>query len=136
MRIITLSLVAILATGLLISCGNGHGKVEPVQLNDGKKWKANPETSLGIRNMIKLVDAFPAEPGLADFHGLKEGVEKEFNFIFQECNMTGEAHNQLHNYLLPMTDLFKKIGSDDAAVCKEGVATLKPHLVSYSTFFE
>ena len=50
--------------------------------------------------------------------------------------MTGEAHNQLHNYLIPMVALFEDIAKDDAEVSTLAVEKLKLHLQGYSLFFE
>jgi hypothetical protein len=74
----------------------------PILLNNGKKWTANMETTEGIKNMNAFLNEFPANPKLEDYHSLKSNMEIEFNVILQKCTMTGEAHNQLHNYLLPM----------------------------------
>ncbi|HJW30594.1 MAG TPA: hypothetical protein VJ508_15280, partial [Saprospiraceae bacterium] len=79
----------------------------PVQLNNGSKWTANPETTSGINNMIQLVNAFPGSPSPADYATLREKLIGELNLILQRCTMTGEAHTQLHNYIIPLKD---KIG--------------------------
>ena len=36
-----------------------------------------------------------------DSKKLSESLEQEFTIILQKCTMTGVAHEQLHNFLLP-----------------------------------
>lgn len=50
--------------------------------------------------------------------------------------MKGEAHNQLHNYLLPMQDLFEQIANGDLKESKAAVERLATHLSDYKTYFQ
>ena len=85
-----------------------------VTLDNGKRWKANPETTSGIANMIVLVDKQIAEKG--DAKAAKAALEKEFGLIIERCTMTGEAHDQLHNYLIPLKGMLDSLGTTpDAA---------------------
>lgn len=82
---------------------SGHEHQESttmVALNNGEKWEANPETTEGINNMLVLIEDFEEENG--DYDQLREDLQNEFKMIFQKCTMKGEAHDQLHNYLLPL----------------------------------
>jgi hypothetical protein len=49
--------------------------------------------------------------------------------------MTGEAHDQLHNYLLPMKPLFKDLAAEDLATRKSALGNLTKHLSEYSAYF-
>jgi len=73
---------------------------EVVTLDNGEKWKANFATTKGIMNMKYLVEAINEKSNIDDYRKLSENLQKEFQHIFQRCDMTGEAHNQLHSYLL------------------------------------
>jgi len=101
-----------------------------VTLENGKRWKANPETTSGIANMIVLVDKQIAEKG--DAKAAKAGLEKEFGLIFERCTMTGEAHNQLHNYLIPIHQKFSGFDAGDA----KQLAEMKTYLGTYGNYFE
>ena len=67
-----------------------------VLLDNGKKWKANPETITGIANMQSLVQN--GISGKTPLTALHEPLQLEFKTIFDKCTMTGESHNQLHNF--------------------------------------
>lgn len=111
------------------------GKPVAVQLNNGERWDANPETTSGIEKMAALATNFQDKNELAGFHDLKGKLESEFNLILQNCTMSGEAHNQLHNYLVPMKTLFDELGSSDIEICRKAVNSLKTHLEEYGKYF-
>ncbi len=109
---------------------------EGLQLDDGKRWIANAETTDGINNMIALLDSFSEKENLAAYGKLSEDLQSEFNLIIQKCTMKGESHNQLHNFILPMKDLFQGISSSELSTCKANYDELKNHLNEYQKFFE
>lgn len=101
-----------------------------VTLDNGKLWVANPETTEGIKNMQKIIAERKQE---ATGAVLKEALENEFQMIFEKCTMTGEAHNQLHNYLVPLKMKLNQLdGTNDDAVISEIDAYLK----EYSNYFQ
>lgn len=107
-----------------------------VKLNNGQKWPANSETTEGIKGMSSLLETLPEEPKTEDYHSLKTKLEKEFGTILQKCTMTGEAHDQLHNYLLPMKEMMEKLGSNSADEQREASNDLKTHLKEYEKYFQ
>ena len=143
-------LVAGLISGFLLACKDNntrenadtvmmmHHEEEgamPVTLNNGEKWEANAETTEQIQKMIALTDSFPALPAAADYSALKTKLEAEFQLIFQKCTMTGEAHTQLHNYLVPMKGMIEELGSDNLAAASVAFDHLKEHLGEYGKYF-
>lgn len=145
---ILLSTISILA----ISCGRqpasdhddkhtehaeeGHTAETAISLNNGEKWEANPETTEGIKNLTNLVDGFLMDQGRNAYLGLKSQLEGEFTMIFQKCTMTGEAHDQLHNYLLPMKGMFERLASEKPEVRRDNLEKLSGHLSRYSKYFQ
>jgi hypothetical protein len=148
------SIIVLLVIVFAISCGqqseNKHdhdnGATEAVEelhhatdigvsLDNGKPWIANPETTSGINNMIKLTKSFTDKESLEAFATLNKGLVDEFNEIFKQCTMTGEAHNQLHNYLHPLKGMIDEIGSSDIETCRNSFDKLQKHLNEYSVYF-
>ena len=105
-----------------------------VQLNEGKKWVANPETTEGIHQMTALLDSFNGRATAGELRTLKEDLDKAFNRILQRCTMTGEAHAQLHNYLLPMKKMIQELNPDSADQT-ETLSRLKAYLSEYQNYF-
>ena len=102
-----------------------------VKLDDqGQRWVANPETTAGIDTMVSILDAY--DPANGDADALKIALEKEFSLIFERCTMTGEAHNQLHNFLIP---IHHALDAFDGNAAKDREA-LKAHLATYASFFQ
>ena len=112
------------------------GKAVSVALNNGEKWPANAETSQGINNMVRIIHSIPQAPNVEDYHATKIALDQEFNTILKKCTMTGEAHDQLHNYLLPLKEIIDQLGSESIDENKKVVARLDQYLNEYSNYFQ
>jgi len=142
----------ITVASVAISCGDKTAKKQEVeevkeikeeyqsntilQLNNGNLWEANVETTIGINNMISLLNSFTEKESLEAYAILKQNLEKEFGTIITECSMQGESHNQLHNFLIPITKAFDGFDSKDIEICKSNFKNLNKHLSTYTNFFE
>jgi hypothetical protein len=101
-------------------------------LNNGNKWKANAETTEGIKKMMSLVNEY-LKKGDTDSKKLGESLEKEFTTVLQKCTMTGEAHEQLHNFLLPLKAKIDKLKETNNV---EFVNEIQTYLNNYNNYFE
>lgn len=117
------------------TAADGHTVGIDVKLNNGAKWEANVETTNGIGFMLGSVSDMPAEPTLEDFRALHKTLNVRFQTILQQCTMTGEAHNQLHNYLMPLKEKIDLLSSADLDTCKKMLPELKEYILKYSHFF-
>lgn len=130
---------ALLTLPLLQSCTGDqhHGKTEVVQLDNGKRWVANPETTTGIADMQAILAKYEGKTADASSRKtMRDELEMAFQTIFKQCTMKGPSHDQLHNYLLPMKAMFEKIGGDNATESEAAVGQLKQHLGDFQTFFQ
>jgi len=142
MKYLTSAFLTACFAALLISCepSNSDGKhhqnaTHKVELNNGEKWEANPATIEGIDKMLNLVTEFE-ENNRSDYEQLQAQLQKEFSLIFERCTMTGEAHNQLHNYLAPLSKVLKKMEKGTAQEKENALKKLKNHLNSFNNFFK
>lgn len=101
-----------------------------LRLDDGKTWEANPETIEGIGKMQGLVMEY--DPATMDGVAFKQQLEAYFQEIFAKCTMTGEAHDQLHNYLQPLKDILDSLGEEPT---EQQLADIKAHLNTFSDYF-
>lgn len=116
---------------------HSHSEYEVLLSEEGEKWEANPETTDGINAMKeKVQDFIDGNTESSDFESLKAELEKEYQTIFQKCTMKGEAHQQLHNYLVPMKYMLEELGSGDEELQKEKLGEIKDHLNEYSNYFK
>ena len=109
-----LKLTLVLAIAFVSSCkkdakqktdGMHLSEQNGIALNDGKRWNANPETTEGINNMKEIMNNFTNKSSLKAYELLTEHLILEFSKVFEKCTMKGEAHNQLHNFLIPINAL-------------------------------
>jgi len=101
-----------------------------VQLNHGERWEANAATVEGIESLTKMVEGFDAS--VQSYDSLQSNLRDEFGLIFKNCTMKGEAHEQLHNYLLPLMELFGKLTLKER---ENALAEIKKHLARFDTYF-
>ena len=59
----------------------------------------------------------------------------EFNLIFEKCTMTGDAHEQLHEYLIPINNQLVGLKNCESG-CTEEVEYLNGYLGTYFNYFE
>ncbi|MCU0350295.1 hypothetical protein [Flavobacterium filum] len=102
-----------------------------VSLNEGQLWEANAETTQGIKNMQQLITDYSTESGNSE--ELISNLKAEFSMIFKKCTMTGEAHEQLHNYLIPLKT---KIDGLSEGVTVEKTEDFKTYLEEYFNYFQ
>lgn len=126
-----------------IACGESENKIEKtkatelkVELNEGEKWEANRETTQGIENMENILNQFDKDSDIQAYNSLAKELASEFTMIFKKCTMKGEAHNQLHNYLIPLKDYMKGLGSDQQQTAEKNYEKIIPHLAAYSLYFK
>ncbi|MCZ4409707.1 hypothetical protein O3Q51_12865 [Cryomorphaceae bacterium 1068] len=101
-----------------------------VQLNNGERWVANQATVDGIKNLSVMVSQF--DPSVQSYDTLQSNLRDEFGLIFKNCTMKGEAHEQLHNYLLPLMELFGKLTLEEK---EDTLEEIKKHLARFDTYF-
>jgi hypothetical protein len=101
-----------------------------VELNEGEPWPANAETITGIDNLKQLAERFDSSSD--SYEELQSQMREEFSLIFKNCTMKGEAHEQLHNYLLPLMDFFGELttSNQDAAL-----TAIRKHLAQFDEYF-
>jgi len=79
-----------------------------LQLNNGEKWLANPETSEGMLMMQILIKGFydtsEDNRNYAEFTG---ELQYQCNYIIKNCSMKGDSHDQLHEVLHPILEEVK-----------------------------
>lgn len=104
----------------------------PVSLDEGKKWKVNPEITDAIQKMSVLL-AEGMQTGTAP-QMLAAPLQEQYESIFKNCTVTGEAHEQLHHFLMPIGEYLKMI--DQPGASAETLHSLEDHLLDYPAYFE
>lgn len=149
--------------GLTVSCGNSHDqkhssaekeksivqhqqedsvsktKIE-LSLNNGAKWKSDEPTYRSMSLMeAKLADFTKnnSEPSPAKYQELGTALSGITQEIINKCSMKGEAHEQLHNVLVPMLSNVGNIkNAEDKTTGKLNVEALNDALSLFFEYFE
>ncbi len=100
-----------------------------VSLVNGQKWHSDAATNEGIGRMRDTVEAFAPD---SDVESLKLVLDQQFVGILKQCTMQGEAHEQLHNYLLPLKSHFENMNNENKV---KTLPELKAYLVAYWDYF-
>ncbi len=131
-------IIAVMACGHQQEKGHHHAieanDFPEMNTNQGEKWEANEATSAGVNNMSDYVKNFQPENDRYD--SLAQKLEFEYQGIIKNCTMKGEGHQQLHNFLIPIThylDILKEGHKDEQA---KAVQQLDKHLRMYNDFFK
>lgn len=107
-----------------------------IQLNDGSKWMANPETNEGVAKMQSLLKT-SAPKNLTDYHTIADTLNHEKNYVIKECTMKGPSHENLHVWLLPLMEKIEAL--KDAKTLDEAQRIYKSiaqNVNAYTTYFQ
>ena len=134
----TIILVALLIS--CYSCKNDTTKTETqsviqlegLTLNNTEKWLANTETHAGM----KRIDSILKNNTASDGKTLGEALSKQTSYIIKSCDMTGEAHDQLHIVLVPILEEITDIKDiENSSELEKKVTVLQGLIVTYFEYF-
>lgn len=129
----------------LTSCSDGKKQTDPVlndnwkkeiKLDNGAKWEANLETTVGVSDMLKLIKEHN-DTSLEGYLALGKKLNERKNTLVKECTMEGPSHDNLHIFLYPLIekiDLLLKAASEKEA--KDIVSSITDNLKAYNTYFK
>ena len=114
---------------------HAHGD-EEIQLNQGQKWKVDAEMLSIIRAMENDVASFKGSE-LAEYISLSEKLKNNIDLLTSNCTMKGQAHDELHKWLLPYIDLVNafseaKNGADTEKLFQD----VKNSFVTFNQYFQ
>lgn len=118
-----------------VAQAHSHGD-EEIQLNQGQKWKVDAEMLSIIRTMENDVASFKGSE-LAEYISLSEKLKNNIDLLTSNCTMKGQAHDELHKWLLPYIDLVNafseaKIGADAEKMFQD----VKNSFITFNQYFQ
>ena len=93
------------------------------------------ETTREIAIMRGLLGEFPPNATVEDYRMLHKKLITGFQSILQKCTMTGDAHTQLHNYLMPLKKMIDTIETGNLETCNKTFTEMEGYLMKYSHYF-
>ena len=84
-----------------------HDEDEAIVLDHGNKWVVVPEMKAFITNIENGVVEFSKKENATfeDHKSLSKLIDRNLEDLTSNCTMTGQAHDELHKWLLPFLDL-------------------------------
>lgn len=126
-------------TLIFTACGKHHGphhghhddhiETDGLQLtlNNGQRWKMDDHTRTMFNTMTQRIEA----GGGVDVVG--KGLKSDLDKLIQGCTMTGEAHNQLHIFLVPFIPAVQGVSTNGSV---ESLKEVEEMLQEYPKYFE
>lgn len=109
-----------------------HSDDETIQLNEGKKWKVDENMMAHIRTMEKDVASFDnSKP--ENYPILADNLKKNLDLLTSNCTMKGQAHDELHKWLLPFLDLADNFSKDKSS---EQFVEIQNSFKTFNQYFE
>ena len=123
-------------TKVAIAEDHQQSEEEAIVLDNGKKWEVDANMMVHIQNMKKDIFSFEAKC-FSDYSVLAKKLESNVELLTSNCTMEGQAHDELHKWLLPYIDLvnkFSKSKSEQESI--EYFEKIKLSFVTFNTYFE
>lgn len=117
--------------------GHDHdAEANELGLNDGKKWEVNAEMKVHVKAMEGRINAFTTSES-KDYASLAIDLDGFIGELTSSCTMTGESHNELHNWLLPHIKTVEKLEKADTDEnASLAFADIEASMTTFNTYFE
>ena len=118
-----------------VAQAHAHGD-EEIQLNQGQKWKVDAEMLSIIRTMENDVASFKGSE-LAEYISLSEKLKNNIDLLTSNCTMKGQAHDELHKWLLPYIDSVKELSeAKDETTASAQLLKVKNSFAQFNEYFQ
>lgn len=111
---------------------HNHSDDETIQLDGNKKWKVDDNMMVHIRNMEKDVADFD-NSNPENYQILADNLKENLDLLTSNCTMKGQAHDELHKWLLPYLDLVDDFSKDKSA---EQFTEIQHSFTTFNQYFE
>ena len=111
---------------------HNHSDDEAIQLDGDKKWKVDDNMMAHIRNMEKDVTSFDKEKP-ENYQVLADNLKENLDLLTSNCTMKGQAHDELHKWLLPYIDLVDNFSKGKST---EQFTEIQHSFTTFNQYFE
>lgn len=139
--ILTVLSIALLLTSCMSSNDTNHNSLTNqsdygIKLLNNQKWQVNEEMMVHIKNIESDIQSTSSQtdPNYEDL-GLR--LDKNIGLLISNCTMKGQAHDELHKWLLPFIDLVKELNTTDSnEKQKQSFEAIQESMNVFNTYFE
>ncbi|MDT8346443.1 MAG: hypothetical protein RQ756_01475 [Flavobacteriaceae bacterium] len=105
-------------------------------LNDGNKWRVNPEMKPYLQNSKDLLNEYLSN-NQSDYQKLAEDLKTQNNLLIKSCTMQGQGHEELHHWLHPHIALIDQLAEAESVKDAQVIiAQLQTSFKTYNAYFE
>jgi len=109
---------------------------ETLHLNNSQKWEVVPEMMAYLKYMKEDVAKFEGK-ALSEYQNLGTDLSINVDLLTANCTMKGEAHDQLHVWLVPYIGLVNDFAVAENVEAAEGkLGKLKIAFNEFDQYFE
>ena len=109
---------------------------EAIELNNGEKWQVDANMLTHIRTMENDVISF-AKVEQKDYKVLSEKLQASIDLLTSNCTMTGQAHDELHKWLLPYMDLVEELSeAEDKIEAEKQFQEIQTSITTFNHYFQ
>ena len=113
-----------------------HHDEEEIVLNNGEKWTVNEDMMIHVQNMQREINSFDPKSE-NDYEVLAKNIDKNIDLLTSSCTMKGQAHDELHKWLVPYIKLSEKFSeSDSEQEFTENLEKIKTSFITFNTYFK
>lgn len=113
-----------------------HHDDEPIVLDNGEKWKVDDNMMVHVQNMEIEINSFDSQ-NENDFAVLAKSINNHLDLLTGNCTMKGQAHDELHKWLLPFLDLSEEFSaSQTIEEFTTNFKKIKTSFVTFNTYFK
>ncbi len=113
-----------------------HDANEAIELNKGEKWPVDKNMVGYIHNMETDLKSF-AGTQPQDYKVLSGKLQTNIEALTSNCTMTGQAHDELHKWLLPFIETAHTLSeAKETTEAAAEVKNLQASFVTYNQYFQ
>lgn len=100
-----------------------------------KTYQVKEDMMVHLRTMEKTVKTAPSKT-VVEHHKIASSLDENLKKLVASCTMTGEAHDALHDWLVPFMTEIQEYGTDEnLKSCNERLARLQASFVEFNKRF-
>ncbi len=107
-----------------------------IELINGEKWKVDEGMMVTIQLIANKVQTFDGKT-MEEYKEYSTSLSNLISELTSNCTMKGQAHDELHKWLVPFIGLSKELKkSEDIAELSKIDGELKSEIVVFGDYFE
>ncbi len=113
-----------------------HIDSNEIVLNNGEKWKVDDKMLVHIRNMENDINSFENTSN-TDYKELAKNLQSNLDLLTSNCTMKGQAHDELHKWLLPYIDMVNEFSeTKNKQELQEQFKKIQSSFLTFNQYFQ